>query len=175
MGRDELLQELGCKLFSFGTGGADGIRTHHLLTASQTLSQLSYSPAKIKNITKLAAELKLEVKSQPLEYRAQAEVSQVGQYHILDCPACPGGKEESYPPEAKHAQKYGKGIVDRSDQGCQEEDGFRAVAVNKIVETNKKAAAAVPEYSSASISGDIGTNGTYSLTDSGYCADYGGI
>ena len=26
-------------------GGADGIRTHYLLTASQTLSQLSYSPA----------------------------------------------------------------------------------------------------------------------------------
>ena len=25
-------------------GGADGIRTHYLLTASQTLSQLSYSP-----------------------------------------------------------------------------------------------------------------------------------
>ena len=27
-------------------GGADGIRTHYLLTASQTLSQLSYSPSK---------------------------------------------------------------------------------------------------------------------------------
>ena len=25
-------------------GGADGVRTHYLLTASQTLSQLSYSP-----------------------------------------------------------------------------------------------------------------------------------
>jgi hypothetical protein len=25
-------------------GGADGIRTHYLLTASQTLSRLSYSP-----------------------------------------------------------------------------------------------------------------------------------
>ena len=27
-------------------GGADGIRTHYLLTASQTLSRLSYSPTR---------------------------------------------------------------------------------------------------------------------------------
>ena len=32
--------------------GADGIRTHYLLTASQTLSRLSYSPSWFKNITK---------------------------------------------------------------------------------------------------------------------------
>ena len=43
--RDELLKELRCELFSYKIGGADGIRTHYLLTASQTLSQLSYSPA----------------------------------------------------------------------------------------------------------------------------------
>ena len=39
-----------------GFGGADGIRTHYLLTASQTLSQLSYSPTPkslAKNSTKL--------------------------------------------------------------------------------------------------------------------------
>ena len=38
------------------SGGADGIRTHYLLTASQTLSQLSYSPTPrslAKNSTKL--------------------------------------------------------------------------------------------------------------------------
>ena len=152
-GRYELLQQLGCELLkavacelsSFGTGGADGIRTHHLLTASQTLSQLSYSPAKTKNITKLPAELKLEVQSQPSQYRAQTKVSQVGQYHILDGPAGPRGKEEPYPPEAKHTQKHGERVVDRGYQGCQEQDGFGAVAVNKIVETHKKTAAAVPE------------------------------
>ena len=43
-GRDELLQEPGCELSSLEDGGADGIRTHYLLTASQTLSRLSYSP-----------------------------------------------------------------------------------------------------------------------------------
>jgi hypothetical protein len=39
-----------------GIGGADGIRTHYLLTASQTLSQLSYSPTSrslAKNSNKL--------------------------------------------------------------------------------------------------------------------------
>ena len=41
------------------TGGADGIRTHYLLTASQTLSQLSYSPAWFKNIAKQLGKLKL--------------------------------------------------------------------------------------------------------------------
>jgi hypothetical protein len=41
-------------------GGADGIRTHYLLTASQTLSQLSYSPAWLKNITKQLGKLKLK-------------------------------------------------------------------------------------------------------------------
>ena len=41
-------------------GGADGIRTHYLLTASQTLSRLSYSPAWFKNITKQLEKLKLE-------------------------------------------------------------------------------------------------------------------
>ncbi len=41
-------------------GGADGIRTHYLLTASQTLSRLSYSPAWFKNITKQLGKLKLK-------------------------------------------------------------------------------------------------------------------
>jgi hypothetical protein len=42
---DKFVQKLAtiCKLLQAG-GGADGIRTHYLLTASQTLSQLSYSP-----------------------------------------------------------------------------------------------------------------------------------
>ena len=42
-----------------GIGGADGIRTHYLLTASQTLSRLSYSPVRFKNITKQLGKLKL--------------------------------------------------------------------------------------------------------------------
>ncbi len=46
-------------------GGADGIRTHYLLTASQTLSRLSYSPAWFKNITKQLGKLKLNVQAQP--------------------------------------------------------------------------------------------------------------
>ncbi len=41
-------------------GGAGGIRTPYLLTASQTLSQLSYSPTQFKNIAKQLAKLKLE-------------------------------------------------------------------------------------------------------------------
>ena len=40
------------------TGGADGIRTHYLLTASQTLSQLSYSPTSFENIAEGVAKLK---------------------------------------------------------------------------------------------------------------------
>jgi hypothetical protein len=40
-------------------GGADGIRTHYLLTASQTLSQLSYSPVWFKNIPEQVGKLKL--------------------------------------------------------------------------------------------------------------------
>ena len=67
-GRDELLQQLGCELLKlgacelsgFGIGGADGIRTHYLLTASQTLSRLSYSPTWFKNITKQLGKLKLK-------------------------------------------------------------------------------------------------------------------
>jgi hypothetical protein len=47
-------------------GGADGIRTHYLLTASQTLSRLSYSPNTAVNITKAVGELKLDVYTQPL-------------------------------------------------------------------------------------------------------------
>ena len=46
---------------TIGIGGADGIRTHYLLTASQTLSQLSYSPAWLKNITKQLGKLKLRL------------------------------------------------------------------------------------------------------------------
>jgi hypothetical protein len=65
MGNDELLQELGCELSSFEVGGADGIRTHYLLTASQTLSQLSYSPVRYKNITKQLGKLKLSAHAQP--------------------------------------------------------------------------------------------------------------
>jgi hypothetical protein len=73
-GRNELLQQLSCELlnlgsctlFSYKTGGADGIRTHYLLTASQTLSRLSYSPAWFKNITKQLGKLKLNVQAQPL-------------------------------------------------------------------------------------------------------------
>ncbi len=38
-------------------GGADGIRTHYLLTASQTLSQLSYSPTP-KSLAKSPVKLK---------------------------------------------------------------------------------------------------------------------
>ncbi len=38
-------------------GGADGIRTHYLLTASQTLSQLSYSPTK-RSLAKSLGKLK---------------------------------------------------------------------------------------------------------------------
>ena len=72
--RDELLQQLSCELlnlrscelFSYEDGGADGIRTHYLLTASQTLSRLSYSPAWFKNITKQLGKLKLNVQAQPL-------------------------------------------------------------------------------------------------------------
>ena len=48
------------------TCGADGIRTHYLLTASQTLSRLSYSPAWFKNITKQLGKLKLNIQAQPL-------------------------------------------------------------------------------------------------------------
>jgi hypothetical protein len=39
-------------------GGADGIRTHYLLTASQTLSQLSYSPTSFENIAEDLTKLK---------------------------------------------------------------------------------------------------------------------
>ena len=42
-------------------GGAGGIRTPYLLTASQTLSQLSYSPTQFENIAKQLGKLKLEV------------------------------------------------------------------------------------------------------------------
>jgi hypothetical protein len=42
------------------TGGAGGIRTPYLLTASQTLSQLSYSPTQFKNIAKQLGKLKSE-------------------------------------------------------------------------------------------------------------------
>ncbi len=35
---------MGFQLFQGKDGGADGDRTHDLLTASQALSQLSYSP-----------------------------------------------------------------------------------------------------------------------------------
>ena len=38
-------------------GGADGIRTHYLLTASQTLSRLSYSPTP-KSLAKSSPKLK---------------------------------------------------------------------------------------------------------------------
>jgi hypothetical protein len=38
-------------------GGADGIRTHYLLNANQTLSQLSYSPKRGINYTNKAAQL----------------------------------------------------------------------------------------------------------------------
>ena len=47
-------------------GGAGGIRTLYLLTASQTLSQLSYSPSNLVNIAKEAKKLKLETQAQPL-------------------------------------------------------------------------------------------------------------
>jgi hypothetical protein len=49
-----------------GIGGADGIRTHYLLTASQTLSRLSYSPAWFRNIAKQLGKLKLRAHAQPL-------------------------------------------------------------------------------------------------------------
>ena len=58
--------DLPCERISFEIGGADGIRTHYLLTASQTLSRLSYSPAWFKNITKQLGKLKLNVHAQPL-------------------------------------------------------------------------------------------------------------
>ncbi len=61
----ELLNLRSCELFSFVIGGADGIRTHYLLTASQTLSRLSYSPTWFKNIAKQPAKLKLD-NAQPL-------------------------------------------------------------------------------------------------------------
>jgi hypothetical protein len=48
------------ELSSYRSGGADGIRTHYLLTASQTLSRLSYSPVWFKNITEQLGKLKLE-------------------------------------------------------------------------------------------------------------------
>jgi len=96
---------------------------------------LSYSPVWFKNIAKRLEKHKLKIQAQPLQYGAQTEVPQVGKYHILDRPACPGDKEEPYPAEAKHAQKYGEGIINRSNQRCQEQDSFRPVAVNKIVET----------------------------------------
>ncbi len=48
------------------SGGADGIRTHYLLTASQTLSRLSYSPNLIQNITNNAGKLKSKAQAQPL-------------------------------------------------------------------------------------------------------------
>jgi hypothetical protein len=43
----------------FGVGGADGIRTHYLLTASQTLSQLSYSPV-VQEYNRTAWETQVE-------------------------------------------------------------------------------------------------------------------
>ncbi len=50
----------GSKMLANGgdlNGGADGIRTHYLLTASQTLSQLSYSPTS-KSLAKSLVKLK---------------------------------------------------------------------------------------------------------------------
>lgn len=49
----------------FLDGGADGIRTHYLLTASQTLSRLSYSPTRFKNITKQLGKHKLRDQARP--------------------------------------------------------------------------------------------------------------
>ena len=128
-----------CEQISFETGGADGIRTHYLLTASQTLSRLSYSPAWFKNITKQLEKLKLQIQAQPLQYRAQTEISQVGQYHIFDRPPCPSSEEKPYPTKVKHAQKYSERVINGSNDSCQEENGFRAVAVNNIAETEVKA------------------------------------
>ena len=44
--------EAKVRRYYYLNGGADGIRTHYLLTASQTLSQLSYSPTEaLFNVT----------------------------------------------------------------------------------------------------------------------------
>ena len=53
-------------LSNIHSGGADGIRTHYLLTASQTLSRLSYSPVWFKNIAKRLEKHKLKIQAQPL-------------------------------------------------------------------------------------------------------------
>ena len=57
---DEILEERKGILPAFYHGGADGIRTHYLLTASQTLSRLSYSPTNLKTIAGNLRKLKLK-------------------------------------------------------------------------------------------------------------------
>ena len=48
-----ITQELTGVINTVHYGGADGIRTHYLLTASQTLSQLSYSPKLAESVYSL--------------------------------------------------------------------------------------------------------------------------
>ena len=43
----DIVAETKTTSLEYEVGGADGIRTHYLLTASQTLSQLSYSPTSV--------------------------------------------------------------------------------------------------------------------------------
>jgi len=106
---------------------------------------LSYSPAWFKNITKQLGKLKLNVHAQPLQDELQTEVTQVSYYHAFDCPPCPGGEEKSYPTEASHAQKYGEGVKERTQYSGHEENGFRTVAFNNIVEAKVKAAVTISD------------------------------
>ena len=90
-----LMTEETTVLSTIHYGGAGGIRTLYLLTASQTLSQLSYSPASLNNITKDKGKLKLETQAQPLQYRPQSKIAYISQNKILHRPSCPSQKEKS--------------------------------------------------------------------------------
>jgi len=135
---------------------------------------LSYSPV-FKNIAEQLGKLKLKVHAQPLQHGAQAEVSQVGNYHVFHRPACPRGQEESDPTKSKRAQEHRKGIEERAQHSGDEEDGLRAVTVNHISETKIKTAVAIADEAPACVPGEISADGTDSFADSGYRPDYGRI
>ena len=97
-------------------GGADGIRTHYLLTASQTLSQLSYSPTRGDNVAERTPKLKSDIQAQPLQDSRETEIPQIRQYHVLDGSPCPGGKEKPHPAKVDHPHEYGEGVEERGYQ-----------------------------------------------------------